>query len=123
MDIRKIDYQTAKNFIKDDLLIVKPEYDYCGYFINNELVSACGLEFKDTYTQIYCNYTAPEYRKKGYITQFIFEILLCLAESGAGLVKGNCLETSINIYKKLGFSVVGTEIYRGQTAYKVEKVI
>jgi len=118
MDIRHIDYSEAKNFITDDLLIVKPDYEYYGYFHNNELVSACGLEFKKKYTRIHCNYTKPDCRGRGYITWLI----VLLTFNMKGLVKGNCLESSINIYKNLGFNVVGTKTYRGQTAYKVEKV-
>ena len=119
MDIRKIDYSAAKNLIKDKLLIVKPEYDYYGYFQNNELVSVCGIEYKKNYTRLHCNYTKPEFRGKGYITALVEKLLNHIP----GPVKGNCLESSVNIYKKLGFAVVGTKTYRGQTAYKVEKVI
>ena len=118
MDIREIDYLTAKKFIKDKLLIVKPNYDYYGYFKNGVLAAACGIEFKKKYTRIHCNYTAPEHRNNGYITKLMTLVLTYIP----GPVKGNCLETSVNIYKKLGFEVVGTKIYRGQTAYKMEMI-
>jgi len=116
--IQKIDYVTAKNFIKDKMLIVKPNYDYFGYYLNGSLVSACGIEYKKNYTQFHCNYTAPEHRDKGYLTRFMVLLLDCMT----GTLKGNCLESSVNIYKKLGFEVVGMKIYRGQTAYMMEMV-
>jgi len=119
MEIRKIDYNEAKEFIKDELLIIKPGYEYYGYFRDNELVSACGVEYKKNHTRIHCNYTKPEHRRRGYIT-FLIALLL---SNWKGLVKGNCLDSSINIYKNLGFEIVGTKTYRGRTAYKVEMTL
>jgi len=119
MYIKKIDYITAKNFIKDKMLIVKPDYDYYGWFVNGELVSACGIKYKKNYTRIHCNYTALEQRNKGYITR----LMNCVLKNIQGVVKGNCLETSVNIYIKLGFKITGTKIYKEQTVFKVERII
>ena len=117
MSIQKIDYETARMFANDKMLILKPYYEYYGYFVNDELASICGMEYRKKYTRVHCNYSAPEHRNKGYITKMV----TVLTENLPGIINANCLETSVNIYKKLGFEITGTKIYRGQTAYKMVK--
>ena len=105
--VRKIDYQTAKEFAHGcelKVLNLDKKNAYYGLYVNNSLISiASFLKIGKNEIRLKSNYTKQEHRHHGHMTMLLEHIM---KENNAKLYSAYCEKESLNLYLNLGFKIV-----------------
>lgn len=118
--IKIIDYNSIKEIkIETYGVDIVDRGIYYAYFINNQIASIINITENKYYYKMHCNYTFPEYRKKGYFTELLKYILKIYNDK---TIKADCLESSYKIYEKLGFKKKNEKQFKKFKIYYMEKL-
>lgn len=118
--IKKLNYEQVKNIkINTYGVDIKNRGVYYGLFKDNVLVSIINIVENKYYIKTHCNYTFPEYRKKGYFTELLKYILKIYNDK---TIKADCLVSSYKIYAKLGFNQKKEKQFKKFKIYYMEKI-
>ena len=117
-DIKTVSFELAKQFVRDDTLILKPEYDYIMLYHKGAPVSLLGVDImKSGVVKLHSNYTPVEYRGNGF-----FSLLLVYVKRmhcGKKLM-ADCTDFSKGIYAKAGFHKVFEKQFKRFTITRME---
>ena len=76
---------------------------------NNIKVGICGMYVKDKVVGFYSDGVLPEYRNKGIASQMVLErIKIAKKEYNCNYAIAQCMKPSVNLYKRLGFKMLGS---------------
>ncbi|RDD35605.1 acetyltransferase [Wolbachia endosymbiont of Cylisticus convexus] len=75
--------------------------------LNNEIIGTCGLYIQDSVAGFYSDGVLPTYRGHGLGTQIVLERIKIAKQLECKYVVAHCMKPSVNLYKRLGFQMLG----------------
>lgn len=84
--------------------------DYVWFIVYDQMdvIAWASLKVKKNTVKFMTAYVKPEYRHKGIHTELIGQRMDWCEKNGRRIIEVDCLTTSVNQYKKLGFSEIKT---------------
>lgn len=115
--IRELDYNYIRGLnIKSKDLIFPSNSLYFGLFEGDAIVSLLALKISKNRAKLQANYTFPEHRRKGYFTKLLEYVIINYKQFD---IYADCLNSSVNIYKKLGFEQYSFKSFKNFDIYYV----
>ena len=119
MNIKIIQYNEAAKFAKGEKSIfLNKQYIYFGLYDKETLLSILSISEKNDVVMFHSNFTPLPLRGKGYFTALLSAVSKTYKDK---IQMANCLESSKNIYLKLGFELKNIRHYTNHNLYKVVK--
>ncbi|WP_168464024.1 GNAT family N-acetyltransferase [Wolbachia endosymbiont of Ctenocephalides felis wCfeT] len=75
--------------------------------LNGEIVGTCGLYVQDGVAGFYSDGVLSKYRNRGVGTQMILERIKLAQRLKCKHIIAHCMKPSVNLYKRLGFQMLG----------------
>ncbi|OEY86977.1 GNAT family N-acetyltransferase [Wolbachia pipientis] len=75
--------------------------------LDDKIVGTCGIYIQDNVVGFYSDGVLPIYRNQGIGTQMVLERIKIAQESKCQYAVAHCMKPSVNLYKRLGFQVLG----------------
>ncbi|MDM8335490.1 GNAT family N-acetyltransferase [Wolbachia pipientis] len=75
--------------------------------LNNEIIGTCGFYTQDGIAGFYSDGVLPTHRNRGIGTQMVLERVKIVQQLKCKYVVAHCMEPSVNLYKRLGFQILG----------------
>lgn len=75
--------------------------------LNNEIIGTCGLYVQDGVAGFYSDGVLPAHRNSGIGTQMVLERIKMAKKLECRYIVAQCMKPSINLYKRLGFQMLG----------------
>jgi GNAT superfamily N-acetyltransferase len=75
--------------------------------LDDKIVGTCGIYIQDNVAGFYSDGVLPIYRNKGIGTQMVLERIKIAQELKCHYAVAHCMKPSVNLYKRLGFQVLG----------------
>ncbi|MDN5247971.1 MAG: GNAT family N-acetyltransferase [Wolbachia endosymbiont of Tyrophagus putrescentiae] len=75
--------------------------------LNDKVVGTCAIYIQDNIAGFYSDGILPMYRNQGIGTQMVLERIKIAKEFKCEYVIAHCMKPSVNLYKRLGFQMLG----------------
>ncbi len=75
--------------------------------LNGKTVGTCGIYIQDGIAGLYSDGVLPMYRNKGIATQMIIQRIKIAQQYECEYIIAHCMKLSINLYKRMGFKILG----------------
>ncbi|NSM56550.1 GNAT family N-acetyltransferase [Wolbachia endosymbiont of Atemnus politus] len=75
--------------------------------LNNEIVGTCGFYIQNSVAGFYSDGVLPTHRNRGIGTQMVLERIKIIQQLKCKYVVAHCMKPSVNLYKRLGFQILG----------------
>ncbi|MGL9717897.1 MAG: GNAT family N-acetyltransferase [Wolbachia sp.] len=75
--------------------------------LNKEIVGTCGFYVQNSVAGFYSDGVLPTHRNRGIGAQMVLERIKIIQQLKCKYVVAHCMKPSINLYKRLGFRVLG----------------
>ncbi|WP_341807778.1 GNAT family N-acetyltransferase [Wolbachia endosymbiont (group E) of Neria commutata] len=75
--------------------------------LNDEIVGTCGIYIQDNVAGFYSDGVLPMYRNQGIGTQMVLERIKLAKQLECKYIVAHCMKPSVNLYKRLGFQMLG----------------
>lgn len=86
--------------------------------LGEQIVGTCGIYIQGDVAGFYSDGVLPEYRRRGIGTQMVLERIKMAQQFKCEYVVAHCMKPSVNIYKRLGFKMLGNLYLYTSSAYK-----
>ncbi|APR98420.1 GNAT family N-acetyltransferase [Wolbachia endosymbiont of Folsomia candida] len=75
--------------------------------LNDEVVGTCGIYVQNNVAGFYSDGVLPMHRNRGIGTQMVLERIKMAKQLGCKYIVAHCMKPSVNLYKRLGFQMLG----------------
>ncbi|WP_395463129.1 GNAT family N-acetyltransferase [Wolbachia endosymbiont of Cantharis cryptica] len=75
--------------------------------LNNEIIGTCGFYIQDSVAGFYSDGVLPTHRNRGIGTQMVLERIKIIQQLECKYIVAHCMKPSVNLYKRLGFQILG----------------
>ncbi len=75
--------------------------------LDERIVGTCGIYIQDNVAGFYSDGVLPIYRNKGIGTQMVLERIKIARKFNCQHIVAHCMKPSVNLYKRLGFQILG----------------
>ncbi|OWZ25060.1 GNAT family N-acetyltransferase [Wolbachia endosymbiont of Wuchereria bancrofti] len=75
--------------------------------LNDEIIGTCGFYIQDSVAGFYSDGVLPIYRNRGIGTQMVLDRIKIIQQLECKHVVAHCMKPSVNLYKRLGFQILG----------------